>query len=389
MRITKIVIFWVLSGIYMSSCIERYHLDSEIDFEPRLVVDATITDDGEEQEIIISRSADPQFPVFQPESGCVVRVEDKQGNHFYFDESATKGHYRGMIENHFMTSEAAFRLFIETAEKEQYLSRFERLVQCPEVDSVYYQLESRSTSDPDVVEEGVQFFIDLKADDNDGRFFRWKLEESWEYHSKWPITRYLDSDGWHNNGEDYSLYTCYQTEDIRKVFTLSTMGLNDNSYEMFPLHFVNDHTQRLKHQYSLLVEQYSLTEGAWNYWENLRKNNQEADDMFGKLPASLRGNIFNVNDSLKSALGYFSVSSVSSKRIQIRGIDNLRYNNLPICVVTLEKDVDELPEDPLPLFFTQVPDENLKLEWGYANAGCFICTMKGGTTEKPDYWIDE
>ncbi|WP_159517871.1 DUF4249 domain-containing protein [Sunxiuqinia indica] len=387
MQITKALIYFVLIGIALSSCIERYYLDSDRELNPRLVVDATITNDGGEQKIVISWSADPEFAIFQPVSGCVVRVEDKQGNQLYFNESTGSGEYRAIIGDQYLRTGSEFRLLIDLPDGEQYVSRFEKMLPCPPIESVYYELESKPTNDPNINEEGAQFYIDLNAGDSYGRFFRWKLQETWEYHSSFPITRYLDEEGWHNYGEDYSFYTCYRTEDIKKLFLLSTRGLKDNSYEMFPLHFVNDHTQRLKHQYSLLVKQYSLTEEAWSYWEKLRKNNQESVDMFGKQPVSVRGNIFNAKDSLETALGYFSVSSVSSKRIQVDGIEDLHFYELPVCAVTLEKDMEELPdEDDFPAYFTQVPDENQKLEWGYANSGCFICTMHGGTLEKPSYW---
>lgn len=390
MRITKFIQFFGLIFIFSSACIDRYYLDSEANFEGKLVIDGTITDEDGVQKIVISRSSSPEFPQFFPVLGCAVFVEDDQGNQFHFNKGSEPGHYQKEMDEANMAVGTKFRLSVTTPEGEQYLSTFEEMLACPPIESVYYGLETKGTYERGTDEDGLQFYLDFNGSENDSKFFRWKLEETYEYHSTWPITRYLDYDGFHEGGTDFSFYVCYQTENIDVVFTLSTEGFSQNSYSRYPLHFVNDHTQRLMYQYSLVVKQLSLSESAYYYWDNMRKNNQEAVDLFGKQPANAISNIRNVADSSEIVLGYFGVSSVSTRRITVLDVPDLSFSEVPYCAaIPPSEEPPPYPYEPRPLYLVLTKDANYNQVWGFAPSECFICTMKGGTTEKPVYWIDE
>lgn len=388
MRDRIIISLIILLPIVFSSCVERFYLGaSGDDFVPKLAIDGIISNDTELQEIVISQSSSSENPEFLPFTGCNVRVEDSKGNVFVFSESIEKkGHYQGIISAIYFEIGISFRLYLTTPEGKQYTSKLEELLPCPATGSVYSEKKSKPTTDPDVVEDGLQFYIDFVGEENSGKYFRWKLEETYEYHSTWPIRRYLDTQGYVTLiRADYSKFVCYKTEEIPDIFTLSTVGLSQNNYKHYPLHFVNDYTQRLMFKYSLLIKQYSLTETAYHYWENLRKNNKEAVDLFGKQPAQVKGNIFNVSDSTEVVLGYFGVSSVTSRRIIVPGVTDFNFNKVSFCRVTKPDGMSMLP-DERPLYWAQGVDENGEVFWGYADTQCFICTLLGGTTVKPPYW---
>lgn len=390
MQITRFLQFIGLILIFSGACIDRYYLDSETDFQGKLVIDGTITDEDGWQQIVVSRSTPPDLPRFSPVSECDVFVEDDQGNRFDFYEGPKPGHYVGEIDQANLEVGARFRLSVTTPEGELYLSTFEEMLACPPIESVYYELETKGTYERGTDENGLQFYLDFNGNENDSKFFRWKLEETYEYHSTWPITRYLDYDGFHEGGTDYSFYVCYQTENIDEVYTLSTEGFSHNSYSRYPLHFVNDHTQRLMYQYSLLVKQLSVSESAYYYWDNLRKNNQEAVDLFGKQPANAISNIRNVTDSSEVVLGYFGVSSVSTRRITVLDVPELSFSEVEYCTpIPPSEEVPPYPYEPRPLYLVLTKDANFNQVWGFAASECFICTLKGGTTEKPVYWIEE
>jgi hypothetical protein len=383
-----IIALSIILPFVFTSCIERYYLGaSNEDFVPRLAIDGIISNDNEIQEIVISQSSSPENPQFLPLDGCAVQVEDSKGNVFVFSNSVeNKGHYLGRISGNYFVAGTSFRLKLSTTEGKVYFSKFEELTPCPEVGAVYYEKNAKPTTDPKVDENGLQFYIDFVGEPNSGRFFRWKLEETYEYHSTWPIRRVLTTQGFVNYIKaDYSKFVCYKTEDVPDIFTVSTLGLSQNSFKRYPLHFVNDQTQRLMFKYSLLVKQYSITETAYQYWENLKKNNKEAVDLFGKQPAQVKGNIFNVSDSTEVVLGYFGVSSVTTRRIIIPGVTDFSFHKVSFCRVTKPDGMSMLP-DERPLYWAQGFDENGQTFWNYSDTQCFICTLLGGTTDKPPYW---
>lgn len=375
----------LLVGLLVSSCVERYYPDSEINFVSKLVIDGMVAADDGLQEIVISKSSPSADPKLIPVSGCTIIVEDFRGNRFYFQESNEKGHYLGYLEGGSVAIGNKYRLRVKTTEGKEYISRYEELMPCPEVSFVYYELQTKQTSDKDVNEKGLQFYIDFKGDNNYGRFYRWQLTQTYEYHSTWPLDRWLDVDGIHDLVKpDYSNYVCYKTDKLGDIFVLSTSGFTQNSYTKYKLHFVPDQTQVLQHKYSLLVRQHSLSEAAYNYWENLRKNNQENVDLFGKQPANVKGNIRNANDSTDVALGYFGVSTVRSKRIMVLPINGLSFNHVYRCRALV---IDgPIPPDERPFYFAADEDAQGNRYVGRAGPECIFCTMHGGTTEKPTFW---
>lgn len=384
MKITKAILFIFLAIGLITSCIERYIPDSELDFVPNLIIDATIVPDEGEQEIVISESSSPESPEFIPVSGCKVTVEDDKGHRFNFSESDQAGRYRGVIDGQFVIIGSKYRLSVVTPQGKSYISSFEELMPCPPVDSVFYEIESRPTTDPEKNEDGLQFLINFKGSQTDGHFYRWQVEETYEYHSSFPLDRWRDEDLHIHDltTPDYSNFICYKTANLGDIFVLSTEGFASNSYKKFKLQFVNNLTQRLQHQYSILVRQYSISKGAYQYWESLKKNNQESVDLFGRQPANVKGNISNTNDSTEQTLGYFGVSSVNSKRIMIYSVPGMKFDQVFYCKA--------IPIDaPLP------PDGAIYFAWaekngekvlGTTNEECIFCPILGGTTEKPSYW---
>lgn len=374
----------IISQVSFLSCIERYYPGNELDFIPGLMIDASITPDEGEQEIVISLSSSPDHPEFIPVSGCKVTVEDDNGNNFSFPESDQSGHYRGIFDGQLVIIGSKYRLSVITPQGKSYLSSFEELMPCPQVDSVYYEMEFRPTTDSKVNEDGLQFLLDFKGNEHDGHFFRWQVVETYEYHSTFPLDKWRDDNLVYHDlpKPDYSNFICYKTTNLGNIFVLSTEGFSSNNYKRFRLHFVNNLTQRLQHRYSILVKQYSVSKGAYQYWENLRKNNQESVDLFGRQPANVKGNIYNVNDSTEHTLGYFSISAVNSKRIMVRSVPGMSFRKVFYCkAIPIE---GPLPPDG-PIYYAMA-EKNGEPVPGTTNEECIFCTILGGTTVKPPYW---
>ncbi|HAH25205.1 MAG TPA: hypothetical protein DCL77_15845 [Prolixibacteraceae bacterium] len=388
MKTIKLIIGILFAGGLITSCIERYFPGYESEFIPQLVIEGTISPDEGEQEIVISNSSSPDDPKFIAVSGCGVQVEDEKGNQFNFPESTVAGHYRGRIDGDKVIIGTHYRLLVQTPEGKQYASSYEELLPCPPIDSLYFDLETKLTSDPNKNLNGLQFYIDFKGNDSYGHYYRLEAIETYEYHSKWPLDKWQDRWGGRHNLEepDFSNFICYKTTKLRNIFDLSTDGFSKNSYSNYRLHFVKDQTQQLQYKYSLLVNQYSLDKKAFNYWENLRKNNQETVDLFGKQPSWIKGNIYNVNDTTDFALGYFGVSTVQSKRIMVHPFEGLSFDKAQDCKAYPIS--GKLPTMQL-LYFANDLDENFEPYEGIAAAECIFCQLLGGTTQKPSYWDEK
>ncbi len=371
-----------------TSCIERYYPENYIKKNSKIVVDALISDENENQKIRLSKSNLPGNEEFLPLSNCQVIVKDNNENEFIFTENqATPGTYEGIISLNLLKDGTQLMLYFMTEDGEEYLSDFEEYTPCPEVDSVYHELQYKPTENPDVALAGYQFYVDLIATKEYTKYYRIQIDETWEYHSDWPIKNFYDINDVYQSlpVTDYSLFTCYRISPIEEIFILNTSALEQNQYYKLPLHFVSDGTQRLLYQYSLLIKQYSLSESAYTFWENLKENNQESGGLFDSQPIFVNGNVRNLNAPKEVVLGYFGLSAVKQKRIMIKNTKDLLFKNVPHCSPT--KADGRLPDDR-PLYFISAYDQSSgeTSDAYYAGAKCFDCTLKGGTTEKPDYW---
>jgi len=370
----------------MDSCIDRYYLDNVSNESKKLVVEGTISDDCNEQVIKISYTSSTENPSFNGASNCSVKVADINNHIFNFEEDINNpGNYKGKIPEEDALIGNKFQLIVNTSDGKTYKSSFEEMLPCPPVDSVYYVLEHRETETAGEFIDGLQFYINFNASNYFGKYYRWIIEETYEYHSTWPKKDYLDINGiYHDDPVDFSQFICYKTEINNELFMLSTEGLSSNKYKKAKLHFVDDHTQRLLYNYSILVKQRSLSNSAYYYWENIKKNNQGTDGLYTKQPAMLKGNVYNENDSSEVVLGHFTVSSETTKRIVIRDVPGLLFNDVGLCspiIIT-----SPMPIEPRPMYFVTAYLLDGSARSAYTFPECVECTLLGGILEKPDFF---
>lgn len=382
------IVFFLIGAL--SSCIDRYFVENEIDFQPSLVIEGTITDENEMQEIIISNSIGLDKIDYEGVSGCKVTVLDYVGNEFVFFESFKIGHYLGNIPQEFLVPGNSFKIVV-IKDGVNYESDFEELLACSEVDSVYYELQIDSYENNNLkAQTGLQFFVDVKVEETSSKFYRWKMEETYEFHTTWPIQKYW-AGKWVQVFPDYSYSVCYNTNMVYGIYAVSTENVMD-TYLKYPLHFVDNTTQRLYYKYSLLCKQYSLTARAYNYWQLLSENSQESGGLFDKQPVNIQGNIFCVDNPNIKVLGYFGVSSVKAKRIFIDKPSELKFTDdlfcgrswveVPFIIVTSTP-------DEWPFYIAPPPEDDELGGYYYAPSYCFDCRDAGGVIEKPPFWDQE
>jgi hypothetical protein len=387
MQTIKFILLSVTIIVSLSGCIERFYPNSAITSSSKIVIEGAIVDNCEPQHVRISRSTSLENASFMGISDCTVKVTDNDGNTFTFlEELYNKGYYTAVIPEQYLTIGKKYWLEVITIEGKIYRSSAEEMLPSPPVDSIYYNIEHHETTEVGEMVDGVQFFVDFKGSDFFSNYYRWVLEETYEYHSSWPIEEYLNEyDSLITGPLDYSTYTCYKTDTIDGIYILSTDGLNSNQYQKAKLHFVDDHSQRLMYNYSFILKQQSLSRPAYLYWKNLLENTQSEIGITSKQPAMPKGNFININDSTESVLGYFSVSSETTKRIVIKGFREFKFLDVGLCAAS-SLDNKEIPRSPRPLYFTKVKYKNGTMGRAYAKTECFDCTLLGGTVEKPSFF---
>jgi hypothetical protein len=378
MRVNKIILTVIPMILLLKGCIEPYYPDIS-NTQHSIVIEGTLTDKEGYHYIHVSRSVPYDSLENIPVGDCNVEIIDNSGNTVLFYESEP-GFYEQWIDQEFLETGKKYKLRV-TADGSVYESGYETMLACPPVDNVYYEIEKKETADPENPLYGIQFYTDLNIQSGDAKNYRWELEETWEYHSEYPIMIY-----WNGTEMIYlpvstdTLFYCWESGSVHEIFTGTIKNITTNSLSGIPLNYVSNVTSRLKVKYSLLVKQYSISDTAYDYWSQLQKLSQETGGLYETQPPQIRGNIFNINDPDEVVLGNFNVSGLSEKRIFV----SEKFNFFPVCY-------DCKPYYPefgvvlgrLPVYFLKMPrDSRLWL----ANRECFDCTLLGGTTQKPDFW---
>jgi hypothetical protein len=346
----------------------------------KLVVSGTISDQSNSQTLSISQATSVNNPLKIPVTGCTVTISDDQGHLFPMTDSAN-GNYGVWIDPQYLVDGNSFKVEILTPDGSKIVSDYDKYSTCPEIDSVYYIRKDLATVDPDENVKGIQFYVDLDGKNTDSHYYRWDLVETWEYHSEYPIEWYYNYGIHRTYPPDYSKSICWRTSQVPNIYLLSTKNLIANKYKLSALNFVDNKNPRLVYGYSLLVKQNSLSEAAYKYWNLLRSNSTRQGGLYEKQPLAAEGNLHNITHPEQGVLGFFGASSIKSKRIFVRNVENLIMENPSSCGfhAATQNELSSLKPDYL--VYVLMDTVTYVLE-----KGCVDCRDLYGTTVKPDFW---
>jgi len=355
-----------------------------------MVFNAHLTSIPGIQTIQISRSVSISNSSFDAVSGCYVELERADGEARVFDET-DPGHYQCNLDDLFLQTGSEYYLSIVTAEGKRYESGYETLHPVPGIKDVYYEVESMPTSDPNVTDRGIRFYVDFEIEKDSGRFLRWEMEETFEVQNPDYETRMYGRDRqWYDITSELKWLTCWLYREIHEIFTRDLKNVNGTSYIRLPLNFVSGKTWKLQHRYSLLVRQYSHSEDAYWYWSELAKNVQSGATLFDAQPALTPSNICNLEDCEELVIGFFSISGAIEKRVFVGIVPGLDiYSDPYFCRPgVFPMFLWRYPLDKLPLYVAQANVMGV-YENGEVKDECVDCRLYiGSTSEKPEFWED-
>ena len=368
--------------LLLSACIKAYDPVINTDAENKYVVTGRVTNTEGWQEVDVSRSSPVGTPKNIPIGGCQVQILDDKGNSFKLDEWKP-GIYRSWIEQKYLIPGTSYKVSVVVPGGDELESGFDKMSKGPPLDSVYYILKDVPTPDPNRTRQVMQFYVDLDARGDYSQYYKWEIDETWEYHAARPLEWYYDGAFHQVDPPDYTNKICWITQPVMNVFNISTKNVVGNVYRQYPLHFIDGTTSRLGYIYSMLVRQFSLSEGAYNYWDQLRINSNDQGGLYEKQPLAIKGNMVTVNHPEKVVLGYFYAASESGRRYFYHDVEGIQLTFSDYCFeegLGLFRWKEFGPND-YPVFFYYSAQVVRIL-----NRECIDCRLLGGTTTKPDFW---
>lgn len=368
----KIIIIQVLL-LLLNGCITQF-VPGTNENKKLLVVEGLLTNKPGPNIIKLSESlplGTRYIPT--PVTGSIVTLSDNDGNTFNLSET-DPGSYSTDYSSFQGKIGQIYTLHITLADNShKYQSVPVEMKPVPPIDSIYY--EKVAIVPPSLHSaggEGCQIFLNTHDPNNLCKYYRWEFVETWNFVIPYPVPNKV----------------CWTSNNSGLINIKNITGLAENRIERYPLNYISNETDKLKMTYSILVNQYSLNEEEYNYWEILQKLTEQTGGLYDMIPSSVSSNVYCIDDANQNVQGYFSVSAASSKRIFIKDqfagqadpysadkcvADTIFGGGLP-AGLNISSWIIVTHFVPPYVVFTYFK-------------GCYDCTVRG-TNIRPDFWID-
>ncbi|HTH82853.1 MAG TPA: DUF4249 domain-containing protein [Mucilaginibacter sp.] len=349
-----------------------------------LVVEGIINSSGTDSTFIKLARTVPlnNITSLKVETGAQLSVESDANINYPLKELKTAGTYACAPLN--LNKAGKYRLRIITTDHRTYLSDFVPVKEVPAIDSLGYSIKPN----------GLQLYVNAHDAANATRYYRWDYTETWEFHAKYYSTFIASNNTIIPRPFTQNVFYCWANLQSSDIVVASTNKLAQDVLYQSVITTVPSGSEKLSMGYSILVKQYAITEDAFNFWQNLRKNTEELGSIFDAQPSTINGNIHNINDNKEAVFGYISAGTTVQKRITVlNGVLPSSWGQddpYPKC------GQDTIyPADYASTFYGKPPAQLITIPAinpnhimvGYLGSGayCADCTVRG-SVKKPAYW---
>ena len=422
----------LITCICFLACVEEIPIDTQLQVDVNvgniLIVEATLTNEYKNQEIILSRgSSFANDSIIIYEQNAMVSVVDDLGTTFLFNRTPDDRYLS--VEPFAAQNGRSYKLFITTNNGKEYESESVVSAGVSSIDNIYAE---RIISDNEV--EGMAIFVDSSNPEGDFNNYRYTYEETYKIIApNWTSREFeiiqaeFEQIFDENTGElietllpDVRLVpraqeeqVCYNTVNSNTIILSDGLSLNESRIDKNLVRFINRNNPILSHRYSILVKQFLQSPDASNFYNTLFQFSQN-DDLFSEIqPGLIEGNIKSRGNNDDIVIGFFEVASVTEKRLFFNYEDFFPNEDLPPYFNDLNCNnvfapplYNPLRDGPRPAeecgpqrslieyiqaeeveFFLSAanPPENCQGPYFVTRRACGDCTALGSNTV-PDFW---
>jgi hypothetical protein len=396
----KLTYFLAMLSISLGSCVKEIDFETET-FESALVVEASLTNEEKKHEIKLSRSYRFEDDGPAPETNAIVKVVSANGDILF--EETEAGKYVSMAAFRAMPN-INYVLQIKTDDGRSYKSNKTNLTQSTQIDNLY---AIRETNDNGV--NGMSIYIDTFDPTGNSSYYRYEYDETYKIIAPKWVDRDLEvvADVWPDCEVRFvprpDTRVCYNTISSIDNIQGSTAGLSEDRLTRFLVRKISSENYIISWRYSILIRQYVQSIEAYTYFETLSEYAGDGSLFLQNQPGFISSNVESQSNAQEKVLGFFEVSSVSSKRIFFSYDDFYPNEPQPPYTVSCNELSFKIdlghPDDlcgPLlglidsgdVLFYreNEIPSPNEGPYYTVATE-CGDCTRLG-ITSVPDFWED-
>ncbi|MBQ0768785.1 MAG: DUF4249 domain-containing protein [Bizionia sp.] len=308
------------------NCTDEIPLDTQ-SFEDILVVEAIITNELKRQEVKLSRTYFLEDSNQIIEDNATVVITDNQGNTYNFTQNS-EGAYISNVAFKAIPN-TGYTLSITTSKGKQYLSLQTELSPVSQIDDLYAEVSSGGTSP-----NNIQVLLNSNNETTNAQYFRYEFTETHKIVVPYYSWYNLEISNIIDDGIAFDLNLvpklenqriCFTTNSSNNIIQTSTNALNQNIINKLQIRTIDKDDPLIRERYSIIVKQYVQNPGAYNFYKKINELGNNESLLSQNQPGYIIGNISAVNNEKERIIGYFDVSSVTSKRIYF----NFQDLNLP------------------------------------------------------------
>jgi hypothetical protein len=395
--------YFIVLAFILFGCKAAYEPPVTTDLHNYLIVEGTINSNNSSTDstyIKLSRTVSLQSKIgtFNPELYAQVIVEDGQ-NYNYTLKELGKGVYAvGPLG---LDNSKKYRVRIKTGDGKVYLSELSAVTYTPPIDSIGFNL----------VNVGIQLYVNTHNPANNTRYYRWEFNEAWKFRTNYNSMYVTNGLAIKLRTPAQNVNVCYSNDSSTGILLGSSVKLTQDVIYQAPLNPIAGTSEKIELRYSILVKQYGLTEDAFKFWDELRKNTESLGSIFDSQPSGSSGNIHCTTDATEPVFGYISITNIQTKRVYINSTQ-LPSSFIPLAWSScyLDTILDKVPSGApyksvrtalvptssslIPItrvaFVMPPPYNDPPVDSGYyaSSSLCTDCTTRGGI-KKPDFWVDK
>jgi hypothetical protein len=371
---------------FFAECKQAYDPSVKASNTNLLVVEGFIKSGQGPTTIRLSRTTDINDTILKPEIGAQLTVEGDDGSNFSLIENGS-GVYS--IDQLLLNGNAKYRLDIKTADGKQYASDYSPVKNTPPIDSITWQRENG----------GVRIYANAHDPQNATKYYQWKYEETWEFHSAYfselkyvtdPVTtipvaveyKYPDLH------TDTTIYKCWNTLNSSSIILGTTEKLT-SAVVYLPVQYVEPRSEKLSVLYSINLRQYAISQGNYFFLQKMKKNTEQLGTLFDPQPSEISGNIHCLTDTSETVIGYVEVSQEQVARMFISNSQVPDWNYDPGCVfIEINNNPASIAQNGIGLLPTLVSKKDPFggiLSFYASTPPCVDCTLRG-VHQKPVFW---
>jgi hypothetical protein len=302
--------------ITLAACREKYVPTLNSSGKGVLVVEGFIAIGQQVQtKIILSRTTDLSTTAISYETKAKLNIQAETGTVYPLTETANGNYTSAPLT---LVPGGKYRLQITTAAGKEYMSDYEAGLTTPLIDSISYAKTSNG---------GLQVYTNSTISPTQARYYDWKTEETWEFHSQY--LSYLkfnyDNTGAINGVHlfvantttvDNSIFTCWKSENSTKLLLENLDRFSTDKIKQ-PLVLIPSNSFKLSVLYSINIIQHALSRNGYLFLETMKRNTEQLGTTFDPQPSYLQGNVHATGNPTELVIGYVGATQESTRRVFI------------------------------------------------------------------------